>query len=219
MCQNLLFMKSVLLKAFFSLVVLFALLFMYYQLWFLRQPDRQVPNDPAAIISPANGKVVAVIPWHSDSLRIQKADRHIRVMVSDVAQKGTMISIEMNVTHVHYQRAPLSAQLVDEQYTPGRFRNALIQTNKYGVRSENEHNSLLFETPEGLRYKVVQIAGLLARRIEDYLEPGEQVQKGEVIGLIKLGSQVSLILPDGLDVQARVGDVVTDGETVLARMR
>ena len=211
-------MKKILRFVIIGLLGLLFLAIVYYQFWFLRQPARQIPADPTAIISPANGRIAAVLPWHSDSLRIQKADRMVQVLVKDVAPSGTMISIEMDVTNVHFQRAPLSATLIDEAYTTGKFQNALIQTNEYGIRTENEHNSMLFETTNGLRYKVVQIAGLLARRIVDYVEPGQQVTKGEVIGLIKLGSQVSLILPAGLDIQAKVGEIVTDGESILARI-
>jgi len=113
----------------------------------------------------------------------------------------------------------LQPNLHQRVYTSGQFNNALIQKNPYGFRVENERNILFFQTPEGLKYKVVQIAEFLARRIEDYVEPNQTVQQGEVIGLIKLGSQVALILPDEVQPMVKADDRVVDGETVLATIK
>ena len=188
----------------------------YYQVWVLRQPERNIPNNESLFVSPANGKVVAVTYWEKEKLSWNKDAGAVEVLTKDIGAAGWLIAIEMDITNVHFQRAPLSSQLISEEYTPGQFNNALIQKNPYGFRVENERNTLFFKTPAGLKYKVVQIAGLMARRIEDYVEPNQTVQQGEVIGLIKLGSQVALILPDGVQPMVKAGDKVVDGETILA---
>jgi phosphatidylserine decarboxylase len=202
-----------------SLVALMAILVAYYYLWFLRLPDRQPLNDTQVFQSPANGKVVAVVKWHTDTLEWQKDDAAVRVLTSDVDTSGYLIAIEMNVMNVHYQRAPVRSTLISKEYTRGKFKNALVMTNKYGLRLENERNALLFETEDKLRYKVVQVAGLLARRIIDYVAKAETVEQGEIIGLIKLGSQVGLLLPDKVDIQVKPGDKVIEGVSVVARRK
>ncbi|MFK7806998.1 MAG: phosphatidylserine decarboxylase [Saprospiraceae bacterium] len=205
-------------KIFLSLVFLTVLSMAYYQIWFLRQPERNIPFGESHFISPANGKVAAVTHWQGDSLAWIKDAGVVEVLTEDIADKGWLIAIEMDITNVHYQRAPIGSKLIKEDYTEGKFRNALVKTNAFGFRLENERNSLLFKTEEGLKYKVVQIAGLLARRIVDYVEPDQEVGQGDVIGLIKLGSQVVLILPDGVNPLVKTGDVVIDGETILAEI-
>ena len=190
----------------------------YYQLWFLRQPERNVPVDPSVFVSPANGKVAAVVHWYSDSLAWEKDAGVVQVLTKEIGPEGYLIAIEMDVTNVHYQRAPAAGRLIGGSYTEGKFNNALIMANRFGLRLENERNDLLFEMKNGPRYKVVQVAGLLARRIVDYVEPGQSVEQGEVIGLIKLGSQVGLVFPIGAEPLVKAGDTVVDGETVLARL-
>ncbi len=206
------------LRALIVLGTLILLMGLYYRFWFLRQPDRAIPADPEALVSPANGKVAAVVAWDSLELTLQKDLGTVSVLTGDIGPRGWLIAIEMDITNVHYQRAPLPARFLGNVYRPGAFRNALIQTNPFGFRLENEHNAMLFETSGGFRFKVVQIAGLLARRIVDYVEPGQRVERGEVIGLIKLGSQVVLILPEEVEVLAVPGQKVVDGESVLARL-
>jgi len=206
-------------KILLFLGILVVLSFAYYQIWFLRQPARTIPFNESTFLSPANGKVVGVTQWHQDTLEWQKDNGAVEVLTRDIDKSGWLIAIEMDVTHVHFQRIPVSSQLISKKYTTGKFKNALVHTNDYGFRFENERNSLLFETPQGLKYKVVQIAGLLARRIEDYVELEENVMQGEVIGLIKLGSQVALILPNSVEPMVKIGDIVTDGESILARIK
>ena len=189
----------------------------YYRVWFLRQPDRKIPNNPSVFVSPANGVVVSVKRWTAESVLETKCDfGFINVWTKDVDTAGTIVSIQMDPTNVHFQRAPQDGKLLAERYTKGNFNNAVVMSNEYGTRFENEHNEMLFESASGKKYKVVQIAGFLARRIEDYVTPEQKVKKGEVIGLIKLGSQVTVILPHDVTVKTKVGDVTIDGETVIA---
>jgi phosphatidylserine decarboxylase len=199
-------------------VAVFLFLLAFYQFWFLRQPDRRTPQEPAAFISPANGKIAAVEAWDANQLAWEKDAGVVQVMTRDIGEKGWLIAIEMNVMNVHYQRAPANSRFLKREYVEGKFNNALIKTNRFGLRLENERNDLLFETPSGLRYKVVQVAGLLARRIEDYLQAEQEVTAGEVIGLIKMGSQVALILPENVTPLVKAGDYTVDGETLLAKI-
>ncbi|MEY3053427.1 MAG: hypothetical protein RLY31_3212 [Bacteroidota bacterium] len=207
-------MKRVLL---FGLVVVGVAVLFYFG-WFLRNPERQVPQDPGMFVSPANGRVAAVVHWNADSLSWRKDLGVVQVMTGEVDTAGWLVAIEMNVMNVHYQRAPMAARLIGSLYTEGRFNNALVRTNRFGLRLENERNDMLFETDAGLRFKVVQVAGLLARRIVGFLSPGQSVAVGETIGVIRMGSQVALVLPSGTEPLVKEGDYVIDGESWLARV-
>ena len=209
------------LKRFLILIAaLFLFVISYYFFWFLRQPERKIPYNENVFLSPANGKIVAIMPWRTDSLLVPKEDLGvIKVWTKDVDTAGTIISIQMDLTNVHYQRAPTSGRVVDQKWVHGKFNNAVLMSNEYGIRFENEHNEILLENMKGRKYKVIQIAGFLARRIVDYLHVGEAVEQGQVIGLIKMGSQVTVILPHDVKIDAHEGQVVVDGETVLAEMK
>lgn len=199
------------------LAVLSGLCLLYYYVWFMRLPERNIPQNNQLFVSPANGKVVAVAPWNRESVIITKKKfGAFETWTQDVDTAGTLISIQMNVTNVHFQRSPVDAKVIKENYVKGSFNNAVQMNNEYGTRFENEHNEILLETTDGKRFKVIQIAGFVARRIEDFVKPGQTLRQGEVFGVIKLGSQVSIVLPHGVKVKARVGDVVTEGESVLA---
>ena len=202
----------------YTSVILAVFLFAYYQVWFLRQPARNVPGNNHLFVSPANGKIVSIHKWNSQTLTVSKEEfGAINVWTKDVDTAGTIISIQMDVTNVHYQRAPIAGKVVNETYTHGSFHNAVQMSNEYGIRFENEHNEYLMETLSGKRYKVIQLAGFLARRIVDYTKPGQEVKQGDVIGLIKLGSQVTVLLPHDVTVEVKTGDVTVDGETILGR--
>jgi phosphatidylserine decarboxylase len=202
----------------YTAIILAVFLFTYYQVWFLRQPVRNCPANDHVFVSPANGKIVSIHKWNSQSLVVTKEEYGaINVWTKDVDTAGTIISIQMDVTNVHYQRAPVAGKVIAETYTHGSFHNAVQMSNEYGIRFENEHNEFLMETAGGKRYKVIQIAGFLARRIVDYTKPGQVVKQGDVIGLIKLGSQVTVLLPHDVEVVAKNGDVTIDGETILAK--
>jgi phosphatidylserine decarboxylase len=162
---------------------------------------------------------VSITRWNKSYLAITKEQYGlISVWAQDVDTAGYMISIQMDPTHVHYQRSPVDAQIISHLHSKGSFNNALGSDNSYGIRFENEHNEILIQTPDSSRFKIVQIAGFVARRIVDYIKPGQQVRQGDVIGLIKLGSQVTVILPHNvsLNPEMKIGTTVVDGETVLA---
>ncbi len=189
----------------------------FYQFWFLRLPDRDIPNNQKYFVAPANGEIVSIRHWSAAQLQEPKGQNgFINVWTKDVDTAGTIISIQMDPTNVHYQRAPLDGKVISHKHTKGSFNNAVVMSNEYGIRFENEHNEILMESISGKRYKLVQIAGFVARRIEDFVNPDQKVKQGDVIGLIKLGSQVTVILPNSYKVITKVGETTIDGETILA---
>jgi len=197
----------------YSLSIILLLLLAYYRFWFLRLPERTFNTNENTIVSPANGLVASVSAYNDSFIEVHKGKYGvIDVWTKDVDTAGTIISIVMNVTNVHYQRAPLTSKIAMHRYTAGKFNNAVANDNPFGIRFENEHNEILFESPAGKRIKIIQIAGLLARRIEDFVKPEQQVKKGEVVGLIKLGSQVTVVLPKGVKPLVQPGQTILDGD-------
>lgn len=190
---------------------------LFYRFWFLRLPQRNIVENSANYISPANGTVVSIHHFNEDSFKIEKEKfGFVNMWTTDVDTSGYIISIQMNVTNVHYQRAPKAGKIIATKAVAGSFKNALIDDNDFGIRFQNEHNTILFEDNNKHRYKIVQIAGFLARRIEDFVNPGQTINQGDVVGLIKLGSQVTVILPNDVVIKTKVGETVIDGETILA---
>lgn len=184
---------------------------------FHRLPKRNIPYDDTLLVSPANGRIVSISDWDGTFCQIDKGDDgRVEAWTQDVGSRGYIISIQLGLMDVHYQRAPGSGTVISSQYTPGAFDNALSSDNALGIRFENEHNEILIATRGG-RYKIVQIAGFVARRIVAYLMPGQCTNQGDVIGLITFGSQVTVILPHNVSISATEGQQVVDGETVLAQ--
>ncbi|MCW3127358.1 MAG: phosphatidylserine decarboxylase [Bacteroidetes bacterium] len=209
-------MKKFLKYLLLCLIAIVLVFVLFYKFWFLRQPARHVPHDNHVFVSPANGKVVSVTSWNKDYLAVTKGKYGlINVWAADVDTSGYMVSIQMDPTHVHYQRSPIDAKIISHSHIKGSFNNALGSDNPYGIRFENEHNEILIQANDSSRYKIIQIAGFMARRIEDYVKPDQDVKQGDVIGLIKLGSQVTVILPHNTKVNVQVGQTVIDGETVI----
>lgn len=202
------------------LLVVVGALWLAYQFYFLRLPDRNPPNDPITFVSPANGVVAAVKPWGGDEVVVDKGiDQAIKVLTEELGESGTLVSITLDLTNVHYQRAMIEGTYEWSEYHAGAFNNALKHENDYGMRFENEHNVMFFRSLAGTPYQVVPIAGAAARRIDDFLysEGPQEVEQGDVIGVIKLGSQVTVLFPTGVQVLVKPGDVVIDGETPFAK--
>lgn len=198
----------------FLLILVVLALGLFYKFYFLRSPLREVPGDNQLFVSPANGKIIAIIK--QDELKdgeTQLYKKHYEVIndwTEGFNSGATLISIMMTPLDVHYQKAPLQATLLEEEHVEGRFLNAMKKDSEMHSTFQNEYNNLLFETPEKYRFRILQIAGFVARRIVDFLETGENVEQGDTIGLIKLGSQVSIILDEHFEVLAKTGDVVID---------
>jgi phosphatidylserine decarboxylase len=170
-----------------------ALLLGAFFLWFFRDPEREIPQDAGAVVSPGDGKVTDVSVVSSDGVSRNR------------------ISIFLSVFDVHVNRSPIAGVIRDVRYQRGKFLNAM------GANSaeENEQNIV---TVEGEGHTVVfkQIAGLLARRIVFTRKVGDRVARGERIGLIKFGSRVDVLLERDAKIQVKQGDRVKGGASVLA---
>ena len=164
---------------------------------FFRDPERVVPRGDH-VVSPADGRVVAV-----------DRDAHAETVAGETFQR---VAIFMSPANVHVNRVPSSGEVVSVKHTSGRFLAA------YDERSsmENERNEVVLRDLRGRLTVLVQVAGLLARRIVCNLHPGQRVEQGDRFGLIMFGSRVDIYLPPSARVLVRVGDRVRAGSVVLA---
>lgn len=188
------------------------LILIYWRFWFLRDPVRTIPEGNS-IISPADGRIIKVIEINQDKIQINKGLLgRINTLAKDVKNAYYLVSIFMSPMDVHVQRAPVSGRIAAVTYSKGKF---LAASSMRALL--NEKNEILIE---GLNnsIKVIQIAGFMARRIECFVNKGENVLKGQRIGRINLGSQVTLILPRNVDLKIKQGDRVRAGETIIADM-
>ncbi|MBI5248283.1 MAG: phosphatidylserine decarboxylase family protein [Desulfomonile tiedjei] len=165
---------------------------------FFRNPNRFPPEGDALVLSPADGKVVQIVEdAHSDNLPGVSLKR---------------ISIFMSVFNVHVNRWPLSGTVQRVQHFSGRFLDA----REPDASKVNEHNSVVLQTQEG-DIEVVQIAGLIARRIACWVSEGDRVQRGDRFGLIRFGSRLDVYLPPGFSFEVPIGARVRAGETIIAK--
>ena len=167
--------------------------------WFFRNPARTIPQGSHLIVSPGDGKVVAV--------EEEFEDRFLK-------ESSVRISIFLNVFNVHINRMPAAGIVQDVIYTPGQFRAA----NRPEASANNEQNALMLRRSDGKKILCVQIAGLIARRIVCWVVPGEQVEKGERFGLIRFGSRMDVYLPLDSAIQVKVGAKVKGGSSILAEL-
>jgi phosphatidylserine decarboxylase len=165
---------------------------------FFRDPPRQVPGLPNAVLSPADGRIVKVE----------------RVRDGETQRDTLLISVFMNVFNVHSNRSPVDGAVASVRYTPGRFVNADLDK----ASTENERNAMVLELASGERITVVQVAGLIARRILCYVKSGDRLARGERYGFIRFGSRVDVYLPLTAQPRVAVGDVVYATSTVLAEL-
>lgn len=169
------------------------LLLALFFLWFFRDPEREIPDTPGAVVSPADGKVTDAS------------------VIAAGGEKRTRISIFLSVFDVHVNRSPIAGVVREVRYQRGRFLNAMNAVSA-------EHNEQSIVTLDGSRQVVIfkQIAGLLARRIVFYPKVGDLLQRGQRVGLIKFGSRVDLLFDADARLQVKVGDRVRGGSTVIA---
>ncbi|MGX7704171.1 phosphatidylserine decarboxylase [Methylobacterium sp. Gmos1] len=184
-------------------------IFLLLTLWvcyFFRDPERVVPVGDGLVISPADGRVNLI----STVLPPSELDLPSVPMLR--------ISVFMNVFDCHVNRVPVTGRIDQVHYTPGLFLNAELDK----ASEDNERNGLVIETRqngEPVRIGVVQIAGLVARRIVDWVKPGDDLTVGDRFGLIRFGSRVDVYLPAGTRVLVGLGQKAVAGETVLADLR
>ncbi len=197
-----------------ALIALAALAFYFFI--FRRDPARKIPQG-AGIVSPADGKVIAIYRSKELSkLEIKKGLLgKIRSHCSDVADDCIIISIMMTPLDVHFQRSPIGGKVISIKPQRGTFLNAVATKNLNIL--ENEKNEILIQGSH--RVKVIQVAGFLARRIKCFVAEGQHVEKGQKIGFIDLGSQVTLLLPASVHLAIQPGQRVKAGETIIAQGR
>ena len=165
-------------------------------LLFFRDPSRQPPADPLALVSPADGKVICVDEAKDPCFKLGQFRR---------------VGIFLSVLDVHVNRSPCEGQVKKTHYSAGEFLDA----RHLEVDLRNENQTWWLQAPRG-PVLVRQIAGLIARRIVAWKKPGESVGRGERIGMIRFGSRTDLYVPLSCSIQVRVGQRVKGGETVLA---
>jgi phosphatidylserine decarboxylase len=172
-------------------VLLFLAAFILY---FFRDPERTIPADPAAVVSPADGRVLEIVEEAMDN------------------RPGRRISIFLAIWNVHVNRSPLAGRFARVDYRPGKFYMAM----KKAASVENEQNIVHLETARGeIVFK--QIAGLIARRVVLWKKTGDHVERGERIGIVRFGSRMDLWLPLDAQIVVKPGDHVAGGSSVLAR--
>src|SRR3984957_1288731 len=174
----------------------------FFFLWFFRDPERTIPQDAGAVVSPDDGKVTIIPP------------------VQINGQQQTRISIFLNVFNVHVNRSPIAGVVSEVRYQRGKYLNAMNQTSA----ELNEQNIVTVEgdtngQKNGQKIVFKQIAGLLARRIVFHPQVGDRVERGQRVGLIKFGSRVDVLLDASAEVNVKVGDRVKGGASVLAYLQ
>jgi phosphatidylserine decarboxylase len=178
------------------LVVAAALLSLFVAAFF-RDPERGAHASGNAILTPADGRIISIEPV---------GDRR-----SPLGEPTVKISIFMSVFNVHVNRVPVSGQISEIEYRPGRFFSAHLSK----ASEENECNRIALQTVTGGHVVFVQIAGLIARRIVCWVREGDDVRAGQRFGLIRFGSRVDLYLPDSAQIKVQPRQKVKAGETIL----
>lgn len=172
-------------------------------IYFFRNPDRVLPDDEKAIIAPADGIIDA----------IEKVSPPEELEL-DSNKNWTRVSIFLSVFNVHVQRTPVAGTVTKTHYREGKFFN--ISDDKYS--KDNERQSCVITTKDGIDIPLVQIAGLIARRIVCNISINQEVEKGFVYGLIKFGSRVDIYLPDDIEPLVKIGQTMIGGETIIAKL-
>ncbi|KAA0914662.1 phosphatidylserine decarboxylase [Aquicoccus porphyridii] len=168
--------------------------------YFFRDPPRVTPTRPGLMVSPADGVVSLLEPAVPPAeLGLGEAEM-------------TRISVFMSVFNCHVNRLPAAGRIERVAYRPGKFLNASLDK----ASADNERNGLTVALPDGTRYGVVQIAGLVARRILCWAEEGHEMARGERFGLIRFGSRLDIYLPAGAHPLVRIGQTMVAGETAIA---
>ncbi len=163
-------------------------------LYFFRDPERVIPSDASTIVSPADGRVLEVIDEKFDG------------------REGKRITIFLAVWNVHVNRTPLAGKIARIEYRPGKFQMAMRKT----ASAENEQNVIYLDTAHG-QIVFKQIAGMIARRVVLWKKSGDQVERGERIGIVRFGSRMDVWLPLEAAITVKPGDHVAGGSSVLGR--
>ncbi|MBB1499367.1 phosphatidylserine decarboxylase [Paracoccus sp. MC1862] len=168
--------------------------------YFFRDPERVTPARPGLVVSPADG-IVSLIEPAVPPAELGMADTPL-----------TRVSVFMSVFNGHINRSPVAGEVTAISYRPGKFFNASLDK----ASADNERNSLRIRMADGRDLAVVQIAGLVARRILCFVRPGDRLATGERFGLIRFGSRLDVYLPPGVAPLVGIGQTMVGGETILA---
>lgn len=179
-----------------------ALVFTIFCLYFFRDPNRMVPQKSSLVLSPADGLISAIVSDVSLPPELAGGDD----------TRYTRISTFLSVLDVHVQRMPISGKVIRKVYSPGKFLNADLDK----ASADNERCSLIVEAPSGEKICVVQIAGLIARRIINDVKEDQDVRAGTRYGMIRFGSRLDVYIPKGISPLVCVGQRAIGGETVFA---
>ena len=169
-----------------------------FTLWFFRDPDRYFDSKDNQLLSAADGKICFIGEENPPS-------------ETQFKEKMNKISIFMNVFNVHVNRSPVNGNIEKIIYKNGKFFNASLDK----ASEHNERNSFIIKTNTD-KIVVVQIAGLIARRILSFISEGDKIDKGDRIGLIRFGSRVDIYFPQTYDIKVKQDDIVVAGETIIA---
>ena len=164
---------------------------------FFRVPIRECSSDESSILSPADGKII----------RIDQVDD------DEVGNNSSRISIFLNVFNVHVNRIPLTSRVKKVIYKKGNF----IAAYDHKASDENERTNILFSA-DNFNFRVLQIAGLIARRIHCYAEVDKEMIKGDRLGFIMFGSRTDIIFPNSIEVKVKIGEKVKGGETIIGKL-
>ena len=170
-----------------------------YFAYFFRNPTRTIPTDESLIVSPADGTVQDVIPLENDDF---------------IKEPCNKVIIFLSVFDVHVNRSPIAGEIKIQKYVCGRFRPAY----KDSVGFENERHLIGIEN-DRIRVTVTQIAGILARRIVSWVTLDDNLEKGELYGLIRFGSCTEIVMPQNVEVLVKKGQKVVGGETIIGRIQ
>ncbi|MCT4371109.1 phosphatidylserine decarboxylase [Yangia mangrovi] len=170
--------------------------------YFFRDPERIVPQRPGLLVSPADGVVSLIEP----------AVPPAELGMPDVPM--TRVSVFMSVFNCHVNRTPVTGEIVSVAYRPGKFFNASL--DKASV--DNERNALRIRLEDGREIAVVQIAGLVARRIMWWVKEGDRLNRGDRFGLIRFGSRLDVYLPAGVEPLVSIGQTMVAGESIIANL-
>jgi len=170
--------------------------------YFFCDPERVVPNDNGIMVSPADG-IVSLLEPAVPPMELELG-----------SEPMTRVSVFMSVFNCHVNRIPAAGRITTVAYHHGKFLNASLDK----ASEQNERNGITIELSDGRQYGVVQIAGLIARRIMCWSEEGSDMQRGERFGLIRFGSRLDIYLPSGAEPTVQVGQTMIAGETIIARL-
>lgn len=179
--------------------IVLPLLLAAYFAYFFRSPDRKVKKDPDIFYSPADGTVMGVTEFYDDEYLNADAKK---------------VTIFLSVLDVHVNRAPLDGTIKYQRYTVGHYLPAYDKEAAF----ENERFAIGLQK-DGLKFLVIQIAGILARRIDNWVSLGSELEQGEIYGMIKFGSCTELVVPKDVEIFSRKGDKVKAGITVMGRLK